>query len=297
MHTDNRLRYRPRRDLLGLFVLLFLLPPIASAKLEWVGCGITKKAFMAELSSAYEATSGTPIDLAGGGATRGLHAVAEQRSDLGGSCRMALPHVHSQEMNVRLHPIAWDALVVAVHPANPIDAVSSKDIYRIFTGAIRNWQALGGPDRALRLHVRGGYQGKYSGVGYAVRQYILHDTRAELDTPFEHPSSGPLEEALETDRWGLGVTGLSSAQKRDLKLLELDGVPPTVEQLKAGEYRYYRPLYLITSRRPNPETQAFLDFARSAEGKAVIRRNGSLPYSDALRLMTNRTIYGEGVRH
>jgi phosphate transport system substrate-binding protein len=40
--------------------------------LKWAGCGITKKAFMAELALAYENKTGIRIELEGGGATKGI---------------------------------------------------------------------------------------------------------------------------------------------------------------------------------------------------------------------------------
>ena len=62
---------------------LFVLaagPTSASAAeddaLLWAGCGVTKKAFMAEIAAAFEAKTGTHIKLEGGGATRGIRDTA-----------------------------------------------------------------------------------------------------------------------------------------------------------------------------------------------------------------------------
>ena len=61
--------------LLILPVTLSLLTSNATAieqqgtSLLWAGCGITKKAFMAELAKAYEKKTGIKVNLKGGGAS------------------------------------------------------------------------------------------------------------------------------------------------------------------------------------------------------------------------------------
>ncbi|WP_455210225.1 hypothetical protein, partial [Kaarinaea lacus] len=54
----------------------FAVTDIESNVIHWAGCGITKKAFMAELAAAYEAKTGIKVDLQGGGATRGIRDTA-----------------------------------------------------------------------------------------------------------------------------------------------------------------------------------------------------------------------------
>ena len=82
----------------------------ASAKIKddntilWAGCGITKKAFMAELAQAYQAKTGVKVQLEGGGAARGIRDAAALKVDLGGSCRMSLPGVERSELHASLHP-------------------------------------------------------------------------------------------------------------------------------------------------------------------------------------------------
>ena len=50
---------------------------------RWVGCGITKKAFMSGLATAYEEETGIKIDIQGGGATKGIREVSRLGADMG----------------------------------------------------------------------------------------------------------------------------------------------------------------------------------------------------------------------
>ena len=81
-----------------LSVLLYT--PAQATDLTWTGCGITKKAFMKELSDAYQKKTGIQVTIQGGGATKGIRETSAGNSHLGGSCRnmMNIP----EEKNARM---------------------------------------------------------------------------------------------------------------------------------------------------------------------------------------------------
>jgi len=224
--------------LLTLFITVFFSSYSLATSLSknddnvitWAGCGITKKAFMAELAIHYENKTGVKVLLSGGGATKGLRDAASLKIDIGGSCRMNLPGINKAEILANLHPVAWDALSVIVHKSNPVNNLTTQQIKDIYIGKINNWKQLGGPDQPIELYVR---RGKLSGVGYTIRQYVFKDSDVEFVQKHVVNSSGPLEKAVETDKWALGITG--------------------------------------------------------------IRDNGTVPYKEALNLMSKLLIYGFGV--
>ena len=271
----------------------------ASAKINddntilWAGCGITKKAFMAELAQAYEAKTGIKIELQGGGATRGIRDAAGHKVDIGGSCRMNLPGVERSELHASLHPVAWDALAIIINKKNPVNNITTEQVKAMYLGKLKNWSELGGPDAPIKLYVR---RGKYSGVGYAIRQYIFKDGAIEFVSDNVVKSSGPLEKAVEKDLLAVGITGISSARKRDVKVIGFDGKSPTYENVSNGSYGLYRPLYLVTSPNPSKKVKDFIAFARSEEGRKVMRANQTVPYKDAPHLMSKMLIYGFDVQ-
>lgn len=255
----------------------------------WAGCGITKKSFMAELASAFTEKTGVEFNLEGGGATRGVRDAAKQKIDLGGSCRITLPNTDTSEMHVTMYPVAWDALAIIVHPSNPVNSLDMDQIRDIYEGRITNWKEVGGPDAPLKLFVR---EGKISGVGYAIRQYIFEDSEREFVTEYTFKSSGPLEQGVEKDPLSIGITGISSARKREVKVIGFGGMDPTFENVRDGKYGLYRPLFLVTGPKPSPMVRQFVAFATSEEGKQVIRENQVVPYHDALHLVSRMLIYG-----
>jgi phosphate transport system substrate-binding protein len=265
------------------------------ASISWAGCGITKKAFMAELAKAYEDKTGVKILLEGGGATRGIRDTVHQKLDMGGSCRMNLPSEDRSELHASLHPVAWDALAVITHKSNPVKNISTQQIRDIYKGKITNWRQLGGPNAPIHLYVR---RGKISGVGYAIRQYLFKDSMEEFvtDKKYFMRSSGPLEKSIENDANGIGITGISSARKRKVKIIALDDKQPSYENVMRGKYVLYRPLYLVTTPTPSAKVKDFVSFAMSKEGREIIRQNGTVPYRDAPQLMSKMLIYGFDVQ-
>jgi len=261
--------------------------------IRWAGCGITKKAFMAELAAAYEEKTHVKVIMEGGGATRGIRESVSLKIDLGGTCRMPLPEVNNSELYSSVYPIAWDALAVIVHPSNPVKSFTKQQIRDVYLGKITNWKQLGGKDMPIHLYVR---KSKISGVGYAIRQYIFQDSSVDFVTKYQVPSSGPLEKSVEKDASAMGITGVSSARKRNVHIAEFEGKSPTFENVSNGSYGLYRPLYLVTGPSPSKKVKDFLLFATSDEGRSVIRHTGTVPYKDALGLMSKMVIYGFGVQ-
>ena len=261
--------------------------------IHWAGCGITKKAFMAELAAGFEKKTGIKVDLQGGGATKGIRQAAKLKIDLGGSCRMTLPDADPSELHATLHPVAWDALAIIVHKKNPVSDLTTKQIKDIYKGKITNWKQVGGKDAPIVLYVR---KGKISGVGYAIRQYLFQDSDEDFISSHVVRSSGPLEKAVQKNPYAMGITGISSARKRDVKIAKFDGKSPSYENVKNGKYGLYRPLYLVTSPAPSQNVKQFIEFAQSNEGREIIRHNKTVPYADALHLMRKMLIYGFGVK-
>lgn len=288
------------RGLLAVWVaILVLVSPLASQAapgdkgLTWAGCGISKKAFMTEMAKAFEKKTGIKIKLQGGGATKGIRKVSAREIDLGGACRQTLvkPNSlapHSKETRVQMDPVAWDALVVLVHPSNPVKNITLKQLRAIYTGRITNWRQIpGGKNAPIELYVR---KGKISGVGRTIRELIFYDYEKVFKSPgmITVKSSGPLEKAMQVQPNAIGISGISSARKRlpKLKILQLEGKAPTYGNIKNGEYLLYRPLFLVVNLHDlnNPLIIKFSQFVHSEEGRAVMRKVGTVPYADAMSL-------------
>jgi len=267
---------------IGIFLVNVQTVSAAAETIEWAGCGISKKAFMTELSKAYTKKTGIKVNLSGGGATKGIRKAAEGTIHIGGACRVSLNQM-PEERDAFQIPVAWDALVAFVHKDNPVDNITFKQLHQLYLGKITNWKELGGNDAPINLYVR---RGKLSGVGRTLRELVFANYNQEFKATYVVKSSGPVEKGVVKDINGIGVSGISSAKKRQLKLLKLDGKAPNYENIKNGSYALYRPLYLVIKRgNKTPLVRDFIKYAVSSEGQNIIRAQGTVPYAEALHLI------------
>jgi phosphate transport system substrate-binding protein len=276
-----------RYQILFQTLLLAILPITTQAlELSWVGCGITRNAFMSDLAAAYKEKAGVDISIAGGGATKGIRNITSNQADIGGACRFRLDSSRV-EAGAIMVPVAWDALVVVVHKSNPIDSISLRQLRNLYLGKITNWSQLGGKNQPVELLIR---EGKISGVGYTLRMHLFDDPEVAFKSKNVFPSSGPLEKTVEKDPNAIAVTGIASAHKRDFKILRLEGKDPSFENIRTGNYLLYRPLYLVYNKNsPNSrESDRFIQFALGSVGREVIRKNQVVPYYDGMLLLQKR---------
>ena len=237
---------------------------------------------MSEMAKAYEKKTGIKIKLSGGGATKGIRKAAAGQIDIGGACRVSLES-HKAERNAHQIPVAWDALVVIAHKDNPVKNIKFDQIRGIYLGKIKNWKELGGKDAPIELYVR---RGKMSGVGRTLRELVFANFDQQFNATYVVKSSGPVEKGVMKNINGIGITGISSAKRRDVQMLSLDGKAPTYDNIKNGQYTLYRPLYLVIKNgNKDKKVRDFIRYATSAEGQAVIRKAGTVPYTEAMVLV------------
>ncbi len=78
----------------------------------------------------------------------------------------------------------------------------------------------------------------------------------------------------------------------DVKMLEIDGIPPTAENIKNGSYTAARPFNIAIKEDVSAQTQDFIDFILSREGQDIISRN-YIPVSDNPENYVSKKISGK----
>ncbi|MEJ2670209.1 MAG: phosphate ABC transporter substrate-binding protein, partial [Gammaproteobacteria bacterium] len=101
-----------------------------------------------EIAKRYEKMHpGVRIDVQTGGSTRGVLDVMSGLADIG----MASRELKPSEQGLNVYTIALDGICIILHKSNPVSALSNDQIIDIYTGKIRNWQAVGGEDRTITV--------------------------------------------------------------------------------------------------------------------------------------------------
>jgi phosphate transport system substrate-binding protein len=280
----------------GLFFIVLFSFTAQALTLRWSGCGVAKEAFMVDLAEAYKKKTGIEINIEGGGDTHGIQRIANGEVDFAGTCRFRVEEDGISKSQIEFSPVAWDALAVVVHKSNPIESITLEQLRDIYTGKIRDWSVLGGEHRPLELLIR---RGKISGVGHTIRKLLFNDHDMEFQASEIFKSSGPLEAAVEQKPGAIAMTGVSGARKRDFKILRLEGKEPSFENIRSGTYLLYRPLYVLTNKDSEnlKAVKEFISFAHSREGRDIIRRNGCVPYLEAVQLSNTQRNQWKAARH
>ena len=174
--------------------------------------------------------------------------------------------------------IGSEAFVFFVHKDNPIDSLTSEQIRAIYSGQITNWKEVGGPNKKIDAYQRNQGSGSQSMLIRFMGDTPLMDPPSELVNDL---MSGIIEKVSDY-RSSTGSIGFSFRyyvegiiQNPDIKLLSIDGVAPTVENIKNGAYPITTPLYAVTyAGNTNENVPRFLEWILSEEGQEIIERTG-----------------------
>ena len=82
------------------------------------------------------------------------------------------------------------------------------------------------------------------------------------------------------DDYAIGYVSLGSLNDT-VKALKIDGVEPTVENIKSDSYKVYRPFNIATKGEASEVAQDFIDYILSAEGQQIVSDEGYITIDDA----------------
>ena len=175
-------------------------------------------------------------------------------------------------------PIGSEAFVFFVHKDNPIDNLTTDQIKGIYEGTITNWKEVGGKDEEIVAYQRNEGSGSQS-----MLKRFMGDTPI-VQAPTEQVNdfmSGIIEQVADyrstTASIGFSfrfyVEGI--IQNPDIKMISIDGIAPTVENIKNGTYPVTTSLYAVTNvNETNEKVHKLLDWVLSDEGQQIIEKTG-----------------------
>jgi len=209
---------------------------------------------------------GHQVEVQGGGSTAGLQAVRNGIADIGTCSRSLTKEEEAEFTGIR---VARDGLAVVVHPSNPVGGLSLQQIQDIFAGdKIANWKDVGGNDLAINLITRE----ESSGTREAFVKLVMGKA-AIARRALTQESNGAVKELVKHDRAAIGYMSLGLVGK-ELKVVAVDGVAPSVAEVVSGKYPLVRPFLFVVKGQPNPAAQLFIDFVLSSDGQKLLEQEG-----------------------
>ena len=180
------------------------------------------------------------------------------------------------ELNVT--PIGKEAFVFFVEPDNPVTNLTSDQIRAIYQGVITNWAEVGGKDQEILAFQRPENSGSQT-----VMRYFMGDVPLKSPATYEYVSSmGGVVNQVAQYANEAGAIGYSFRyfvedlnQENDVRVIAVDGVLPTLENVKNGSYPLTTNLCLISrANDPDPNVQKMIDLMLSEAGQEIIEKTG-----------------------
>ena len=261
--------------------ILIILPIVTfSEEIKVNSCGVTRVAFANELAQAFSKKYNIKTLLGPKkGDTFVITSVAKKEVDLGLGCREAIDTV-KEEQNVDSIQVAWGALAFIVNPKNKVQNLKTEQIKDILIGKITNWKEVGGDDAKINLLVRDTVR---PGVGVSAKEILFKNRDMEFYSKAQKiKSSYIIRENVAKDINAFAIDNTISASKHsDIKMLKVDGVEPTKENILSDKYKMRQALYIYLHNNPSKLASKFAKFALSKEGQDIISKTGTANLAEA----------------
>ncbi len=227
-----------------------------------------------ELALAFEARHvGVRVDVQTGGSSRGILDARDGTADIG----MVSRGLRDTERDLVPHEIARDGIAVIVHAANPVPALTTRQIVQIYRGATSTWDAVGGSAAAITVVNKA--EGR-STLELFLQHFALANSDIAADVVIGDNEQGVKTVAGDPHAIAyvsVGTAEYDAAHGVPIRLLPLDGVEASCATVQRGLYPLSRPLNLITTAAPRGRVAEFIRFAQSEEADEIVRAQYFVP--------------------
>lgn len=209
------------------------------------------------------------ISISGGGSGLGIKQAGEGLIDIGNSGRV-VKDSEIKEHGLVPYAIAIDGIVVVVNPESNVKDLSFAQIQDIFSGEITNWKEIGGNDSEINVYTRD----KESGTRKTFEELSMGKANIKDDANFV-TSNGNMKVLVAGDEASIGYMSVGYLDET-VKAVAVEGIEPSLENIKAGNYKVQRFLYSVTKGEAAGNAKALLDLILSEKGQEIVKEKGFL---------------------
>lgn len=227
------------------------------------------------------------ISVTGGGSGTGIASLINGTVDLANASRQIKEEEIANANANGIEPvefiIARDAIAVIVHPENPVNQLTLKQISDIYSGKFSNWSEVGGEDRPIVRLSRETNSGTHVYFLETVLRLGASEDKTlfSMDTLLLPSSEGIIAEVRQNPN-AIGYDGLGYVPE-DLKMIaiaEQEGgayVLPSIPTVNDKTYPIARDLYVYTDGEPTGIVKEYLDWILSPEAQEIVAELGFVP--------------------
>ncbi len=223
--------------------------------------------------------TGAVVEVQGTGSSSGIKAANDGTSEIGMTSRKLKPE--EEKAGITQAVLAHDGIAVVVNGKNPVTGLTTEQIAGIFKGEITNWKALGGNDQPIVVVTRDPASGT-RGAFEDIMSLKVKDANGNVISAVSNRAqvasgNGVVKTTVAQNPSAIGYISLGTVDG-SLKALEVNGVEASNDTIATGEYTVARPFVLLYNAETLSENgKAFLDWALSGEGQAIVAQQGYIP--------------------
>lgn len=202
------------------------------------------------------------------GSSAGIEAVLAGTVDIGNSSRRL--NDEEKSSGAVEYIVAIDGIAVITDTSNTAATLSTEQLFCIYTGKIRNWNEVGGDDEAIVVI------GREAGSGTREAFEELLEIKEMCAYANELNSTGAVVARVASTPGAIGYVSLDVLDDT-VQTLSIDGIDPTEENIKAGDYSLGRPFVMVTDGEISTQSEAVQEifaYLKSEEGQELIRAVG-----------------------
>lgn len=173
---------------------------------------------------------------------------------------------------------AQDAIVLATSPSNPVRNITLEDAEGIFSGRIRNWSELGGPDRPIDVLMPKGPSSLVDGFERAVLYPFFSSFGGGIDRT---NAQADVAGAIVENPGAIGIVSSAEIGGAEQMVLTRDCGLETMAtpfNIRSEDYPLARRMYAY-SMSNNKAVSDTLSFLTSPDGQATVDRFGYVSLS------------------
>lgn len=205
------------------------------------------------------------------GSGAGIEAVANGSADIGNSSRNLKDEEKAKGVVENI--VAIDGIAVVVDPANTVEDLTKEQLADIYAGNVTNWSEVGGASSPIVV------VGREAGSGTRGAFEEILGLEEQCKYSNELDSTGAVMAKVASTPGAIGYVSLDVLDDT-VKALKLEGVEPTAETIKAGDYFLSRPFVMATKGEIAEQSQLIqelFNFIYSDEGTQVVEAVGLIP--------------------
>jgi phosphate transport system substrate-binding protein len=210
------------------------------------------------------------ITIAGGGSGAGIKQVGEGLVDIGNSGRQAT-QAEVTKYGLKMYKWAIDGVAAVTNPKNPVNALSTQQLQDIFSGKIVSWKEVGGDDNSINVYTRDKASGTRSVFWKKALKKSEITAKANVVV-----SNGAMKTAVNNDPYSIGYVSVGFIDE-GVAPLSLDGIAPTMDAVKSGQYKVARGLFSNTKTEAQGLAKKFIDYLLGPDGQAMAAAKGFIP--------------------